>query len=392
MALPNVKVKLGNGNLGRTSASSDGVAGLILTGSAVAGKMELNKAYQISGTRDLIALGITTQTNPLASKEVKAFYAQAGEGAELYLLVVAAATTLTAMCDPADGSPLGKLINAAGGRIRIVGVNKLPAEGYTADITQGIDGDAITAAAKAQETAESCADQIKPFRLFLAAPSFDPDTEKLHKPCEASYNRVAMVLASDDPTTKTAAVGLVLGRAASIEPQQSIGRVKDGAIATILYLTNGESYIEMAGRAESLNDAGYIIPRGYPSKNGAYLNGNPTAAPRTDDYAQVHLGRVIDKAAVIAYDTYISEILDNIVVATNGKLSPGVCISYASMLENALVNGMGTQVSSISVSIDATQNVLSTGKLEINCKIVPLATMEVIQVNLAFDNPALKNV
>ncbi|MEG2761268.1 MAG: DUF2586 family protein, partial [Mucinivorans sp.] len=101
---------------------------------------------------------------------------------------------------------------------------------------------------------------------------------------------------------------------------------------------------------------------------------------------------VIDKAAVIAYDTYISEILDNIVVATNGKLSPGVCISYASMLENALVNGMGTQVSSISVSIDATQNVLSTGKLEINCKIVPLATMEVIQVNLAFDNPALKNV
>lgn len=389
--LPNVKVELGNGNLGRINASSDGVAGLVVTGTAVEGKMELNKVYPISGTRDLATLGITAENNPLIDKEVKAFYAQTGEGAELYLIVVAAATTLTAMCDPVEGSPLRKLINAAGGRIRIVGVNKLAVEGYTADTAAGIDGDAIAAAEKAQQTAEDCAGQFKPFRLFLAAPGFDPEVEKLFKPREASHNRVAMVLASDDPKSKTAAVGLVLGRAASIEPQQSIGRVKDGAIATILYLTNGASHSEMAGRAEALHDAGYIIGRGYPSKNGAYLNGNPTAAPRTDDYSEVHLGRVIDKAAVIAYDTYISEILDTVLMSTDGKLSAGVCVSYASMLENALVNGMGSQVSSISVSIDANQNVLSTGKLEINCTIVPLATMEVIKVNLAFANPALKN-
>ncbi len=32
MARPNVKITLGNGGLGRSSASSDGVAGLVVTG------------------------------------------------------------------------------------------------------------------------------------------------------------------------------------------------------------------------------------------------------------------------------------------------------------------------------------------------------------------------
>ena len=43
MSLPNVKVKIGNGNMGIVSSSDDGVAGLILTGTAVSEKLELNK-------------------------------------------------------------------------------------------------------------------------------------------------------------------------------------------------------------------------------------------------------------------------------------------------------------------------------------------------------------
>ena len=98
MALPNVIIALGNGNTGRSAATADGVAGLLLTGSAVSGKLELGRHYQLSSTRDLTTLGITAENNPLADKEVKAFYAQAGDGAELHLMVVAAATTVYLMC------------------------------------------------------------------------------------------------------------------------------------------------------------------------------------------------------------------------------------------------------------------------------------------------------
>lgn len=125
MALPNVNITLGNGNLGRVASTTDGVAGLLLTGTPVTSsdpvvkKLELNKHYLLSGTNDLATLGVTAENNFLINKEVRAFYGQAGEGAELHLLVVSDTTTLTAMCATDVASPLNTLINAAGGRIQI---------------------------------------------------------------------------------------------------------------------------------------------------------------------------------------------------------------------------------------------------------------------------------
>lgn len=391
MPLPNVNIKLGNGNLGQTSATDDGISGLILTGKAVEGKLELNKHYQLSSTRDLKVLGITEETNPFAVKEIKAFYAQAGEGAELHLLIVSEATTLTAMCDPADGSPLRRLIDAAAGRIRLVGINKLPPAEYEADTTQGIDADAITAAANAQKIAESYANQIRPFRLLLPAPAWTGSTDSLFKPTESSYNRVAFILASDGAITGTytAAVGMILGRAAAMEPQQSIGRVKSGSLAADGCFTSGDNYLEKSGMAESLNDAGYIIFINYTAKNGCYLNGDQMAAPLSDDYGQLHLGRIIDKAMIIAYTTYISEILENIAVDEKGSLSTGACKNFEGMIENAIAGNMGNQISSFTAYVNPAQNVLSTGKLEIDCKLVPLGVLREIQVNLSFENPAV---
>lgn len=391
MGLPKVKINLGNGNLGQTSITDDGIAGMILTGKAVDGTLELNKHYQLSSTRDLKGLGITEENNPLAAKEIKAFYAQAGDGAELHLLVVSEATTLATMCDPADGSPLRKLIDAAAGRIRLVGINKLTPAEYEADTTQGIDADAITAAANAQQVAESYANQIRPFRLLLPAPAWTGTTENLYKPAESSYNRVAFILASDGAIAGeySAAVGMILGRAALMDPQQSIGRVKSGSLTPEGYFTSGDNYLDKIGMAESLNDAGYIFFTSYTAKNGCYLNGDGMAAPASDDYGQLHLGRIIDKAMVIAYTTYISEILENIAVDEKGNLPVGACKNFEGMIENAIAGNMGNQISSFTAYVDPSQNILSTGKLEIDCKLVPLGVLREIQVNLSFENPAV---
>ena len=391
MGLPKVKINLGNGNLGQTSITDDGIAGMILTGKAVDGTLELNKHYQLSSTRDLKGLGITEENNPLAAKEIKAFYAQAGDGAELHLLVVSEATTLATMCDPADGSPLRKLIDAAAGRIRLIGINKLTPAEYEADTTQGIDADAITAAANAQQVAESYANQIRPFRLLLPAPAWTGTTENLYKPAESSYNRVAFILASDGAIAGeySAAVGMILGRAALMEPQQSIGRVKSGSLTPEGYFTSGDNYLDKIGMAESLNDAGYIFFTSYTAKNGCYLNGDGMAAPASDDYGQLHLGRIIDKAMVIAYTTYISEILENIAVDEKGNLPVGACKNFEGMIENAIAGNMGNKISSFTAYVDPSQNILSTGKLEIDCKLVPLGVLREIQVNLSFENPAV---
>ena len=391
MARPNVNITLGNGNLGRSDATDDGVAALLLTGAAVSGKLELNKHYQLSGTADLVALGATADNNPLVYKDVTAFYEQTGDGAELHLLVVAEATTLTQMCDSAADSPLRKLIDASGGRVRLVGVNKVPPTEYEADVTQGIDKDAITAAEKAQAVIESyAAGKVNPFRLLMPAPAFDAEVDSLFKPRESSTNAVCYVLASDDATKHTAAIGRVLGRAASLSVHQSIGRVRSGSIGTDMYLTDGQSYIDADGLADSLHDAGYIIPVAYPRKNGAYLNGDPAAAPVTDDYAQLRYGRTVDKARIIVYDTLIDEILDDVDTDSDGDLSAGQRTSYEGMIENAVLTQMNGEITSFAVSIPEGQNILTSETIRVVCRIQPKGVVTTFEVTLEFTNPAIK--
>ena len=391
MARPNVNITLGNGNLGRSAATDDGVAALLLTGATVSGKLELNKHYQLSGTADLVALGVTADNNPLVYKEVTAFYEQTGDGAELHLLVVAEATTLTQMCDSAADSPLRKLIDASGGRVRLVGVNKIPPMEYEADTTQGIDKDAITAAEKAQAVIESyAAGKVNPFRMLMPAPAFDAEVDSLFKPRESSTNAVCYVLASDDAAKHTAAIGRVLGRAASLSVHQSIGRVRSGSIGTDMYLTDGQSYIDADGLADSLHDAGYIIPVAYPRKNGAYLNGDPAAAPVTDDYAQLRYGRTVDKARIIVYDTLIDEILDDVDTDSAGDLSAGQRTSYEGMIENAVLTQMNGEITSFAVSIPEGQNILTSETIRVVCRIQPKGVVTTFEVTLEFTNPAIK--
>ena len=154
MSLPNVKVVIGNGNMGIVSSSDDGVAGLILTGAAVSEKLELNKAYVLGAVSDLKKLGIEPETNPLVYKDVKAFYEISGDGAELHLLVVSEATTLTQICASDADSPLKKLINSAAGRIRLVGVNRNAPKEYNPTVDRCLDADVITAITSAHNVAK----------------------------------------------------------------------------------------------------------------------------------------------------------------------------------------------------------------------------------------------
>lgn len=393
MSLPNVNIVLGNGNMGSVTLSDDGIAGLILTGTAVADKLELNKVYVLGSTLDLPKRGIDAKTNPLLYKELTAFYTAAGEGAELHLLVVSEATTLTQICANSADSPLKKLVNSAAGRIRLVGINRNPPAGYTPTKEKGLDKDVITAIASAHMVAEGFLSAIAPFRILLPAIGWDGTTDAIYQPREGSYNRVGVVLASDGKygagTLYSAAIGQVLGRAAKISVHQNIGRVRDGAVTTDGYLTDGKTPEEHFSEWNLLDDAGYIFYRTFVGKNGYYLNGDAVAVPTTDDYCYLSSGRVIDKALVIAYKTYIDDILDNIDIDPDkGTIPAHICKSYEAAIERAVGTNMSGEISSFAAYIDPSQNILASGNLTISCKIVPMGTLREITVNLSLNNPA----
>lgn len=109
----------------------------------------------------------------------------------------------------------------------------------------------------------------------------------------------------------------------------------------------------------------------------------------SDDYCFLSSGRVIDKAMVIAYQTYIDDILDNIQVdAKDGTISTPVCKGYEANIIRAVNTGMAGEISSFSAYINPKQNVLANGRMDITCTIVPLATLREITVNLSLKNPA----
>jgi len=396
MALSNVNIKLENGALGRVAATSDGVAGMVLTGSAVAGKLELGKAYKLYSVRDLQKLGITEATNPLAFKDISAFYGEAGDGAELHVVIVADTTTISAMTTSGDGSTsaLVNLLSAGGGRIRLVGLNKVATSAYQPTLTQGIDGDVITAAQAIQNLGDQYFDRMQPFRAMVPAYAWNGETTDLFKPSEGSYNRVGFVMAADKKidTVYSNAIGQVLGRAASIEIHQSIGRVKSGAIAVSGWQADGSDPARaILGAGEELDDAGYIFYRTYPSKNGLYLNGDPMAASVSDDYSNLRYGRTIDKAALLAYSAYINEIQDNVEVDENGLIPVGACHYYESLLERAVLTHMAGQISSFDAFVSPEQAILTTETMEVVAKIVPQGITKIINVKLGFSNPALLN-
>ena len=307
MGLPNVNITLGNGNIGQVTLSDDGIAGLILTGTAINSKLVLNKVYILSMVSDLTTLGVTKENNPLIWKDVNAFYQVAGDGAELHLIVVSEATTLTQMCSSETGSAIKKLLDSAAGRLRLVGINRNTPVSYSPTMQGCIDQDVVNAISAAQSVASSYMAKIAPVVVFLPAIAWSGETTDLFKPRECSANQVALVLASDgkigNNTLYTAAIGQVLGRAAKCAVNISIGRVKDGSITASGFLMDGKTPEEDYSLWPTLHDAGYIFYRTYIGKNGYYLNDDATAIATTDDYHIICLMRTIQKAVVICYKT-----------------------------------------------------------------------------------------
>ena len=214
----------------------------------------------------------------------------------------------------------------------------------------------------------------------------------MFQPREGSYNRVCVVMSSDgkfgESSSYSAAIGQVLGRAAKIAVNQNIGRVRSGAIAAKGYLMDGKTPEEHYSVWGILDDAGYIFYRTFIGKNGYYLNGDATATATSDDYCFLANGRVIDKAVVIAYETYIDDILDNIEVdADSGAISTPLCKSFEASIVRAVTTKMAGEISSFTAYINPSQNILSSGQMDVECDIVPTGVLRNIKVNLSLKNP-----
>lgn len=394
MALPRVKIAFDNGSLGGVAPSEDGVAGLVAHAAAVGTTFTLGKAYLVTSLEAFEGLGITstaTGVNAALYKTVKEFYSEAPTGTKLWVLGVAAATSISDITDKSKKT-IKPLLEAARGAINILMLKVASASNPT--MSGSIDGAVLTAVTNLQALAEDwTVNRYAPFLCLVEALGYQGPASSLPDLTTYGNNRVAVVLGDSEADSKGAAVGLVAGRLAAIPVQRSLGRVRSGAMAASEMYIGGVA--AELGDPDVAHDLGYIVPRTFVGKSGYYWSDDKLATGAGDDYSSIANRRVIDKAYRIAYKTLVNEIAEEVPVDGEGRLAAYHCKGVETSVESAIVNSMTSEgnlgndpgdASDLGVQcyIDPDQNILATSRLEVSLKVKPNGYSKYIDVKLGF--------
>lgn len=394
--LPRINIKFQNGNLGQVVSSPDGVFGLLASAVAVVDKFELNKAYQLKSMRDVAELGILEGTNNgKLYKTLKEFYAETGEGAEVWLMGVDKKTKLSEWFAEKDGAVLAEtLLNAAQGKLRGLFTAYDPDATVETTVVKGLDQEVSKALSFAQQLADTYTTRVyAPFFVLLEGYAFDGDKVALEDLTQKEFNRVAVLIGDTDKESKGAAVGVAMGRLASIGVEVNMGRVRDGALKPLtLYI--GNTAVDQYD-VEALNDKGYNSFRFHQGKAGYFMIDDLLATSETDDYRYITRRRTIDKAFRIVYTTMLDFLLDNSKVMPDGTISPIYAKTIENAVESAIFNAM-TTAGELSVDasnsndrgvvckVDLSHNVVSTGQIKMTVQVRPLGYNRFINVELGF--------
>jgi hypothetical protein len=392
MSLPNVDIQVQNGNLPGVIPTDDALCGLLIQG-VNASSLNLLTPKLLTSLQDAVDVGIDedydTDNTVRAYKHIKEFYDEAGTGARLWIMLVGQAVSMESMVDKTEADYAVKLLDAADGKIRLLGVTRSPADGYSATVTNGIEADVEAALVTGQALAEEYQANYKPLRIVLEGWEYDEDAGNVVDLTAKEKNACAVVL-GDTSSGAGSAVGLLLGRLAAIPVQRNVGRVKDGPLNVTAIYIGTETLAAAEGDIATLHGKGFITFRRYVGRSGYYFTDDPTCALATDDYRSLARGRVIDKAIVLAYATFVNEILDEVEIDANGRLATVVCKYYQSIIESAVDAAMtsNAEISSFSATIDPEQDVLTTEQIVVDARIVPVGYAKEIIVKLGFSNPA----
>ncbi len=387
MSLPNVNITLANGTLGQTLQTADGVCGMVLVGVSE-GTIVQGTPLTVISLSDAQSKGLTQTNNPIAYKEITEFFNEAGNGATLYLLLTANTVTVDAMADQTNANGATKLLDFAAGAIRILGIMDDPGA-YTPTITNGINSKVATAKTNMQTLATTYFNKQWPFRAIIAGENYSGTATALTDQTTASQNRVAILIGDTVASTNRAAIGLLLGRLSAIPVQRKVSRVKTGPLSTpaaYIVATDAAQYTTTS----TIHDRGYISVRTFANKTGYYFTGDPTCTATTDDYCFVARGRVIDKAQIIAYATYVEEIDNEVLVNADGTLDAGYCKFMEQQIINqlSLIMKANNEISNVLCYVDPSQNVLATNIVNVVLKIVPVGYSSTISITLGFSDPA----
>lgn len=386
--LPKVTIDYGNGALGQTIASADGLLCLVVCGAAaVADTFSLATHYSIRKLADLEPLGVTVENNALLHKTVKEFYAEAPEGTKVFIIGFPTTLKMSDVLNK-ENPYLKNVIEATNGELRGLVVTSVPSQAPT--VENGLDSDIPTALLNAQALGEwARTARYAPLFVIIDGLNFNGNAGDLTDLKTHSYYRTAVVIGSTEPDSANQAVGLVAGRIARVSVERNIGRVADGALK-VLKMYAGTEPIESAD-TETIYEKAYITFRTFTGTAGYFIADDLTATKEMDDYNHLTAVRTIDKASRIAYAVLVQQLLDKVQVKNDGTMLHPVIVSWQQIIENAIGSNMTSRGelsadndNGVKVFIDPSQNVLATSTINVEVRVRPFGYARYIKVMLGF--------
>lgn len=136
---------------------------------------------------------------------------------------------------------------------------------------------------------------------------------------------------------------------------------------------------------DTLNDYHYIFLRKIQGISGTFNSDSFTAIAATSDFATIENNRTMDKAVRNIRTNVLPNLNAPLYVNEDGTLSEATISLFKNDSQRALIDMVTDgELSAQSVSINPTQNVLSSSKIIISVVLVPVGVARIIEFNIGF--------
>jgi hypothetical protein len=180
------------------------------------------------------------------------------------------------------------------------------------------------------------------------------------------------------------------GRRAARPAQEDVGRVASGPLVGVVKLHRDE-YV-----TPGLDEARFTTARTYPAYAGHFLTQGRIMAPPGSDFELDQYRSVMDLACTVAYQAGLRFVNESIQVdPATGGIADRDAKKVEAYIRGMLTTALKGKVSedggqpAVRVTVDRTENILSSRRLPVEIAIVPLGYAKYISATIGFENPAL---
>lgn len=330
---------------------ADSVSGMII-GAPAPASLTHDVAKVVFNMRDVEALGITEEydtTNKVnVYRHAVEFYRTAGEGTELYIMVVDPTTTMSAICETKAKS----MLPVAKGKIKQLAIAINVPEGAEITMLNGIPENVYNAIPKAQALALWAFDNHMPCQVFLEGYNYGGEASSvahLREIENVTATKVSVFIGQDYKYAKTltgnsqkfADVGTLLGVCAKAKVHQNVGNNEEFNITDATKdawmepgVSSHTSNDQVFEDLQTLEEKGFLFGVEYTGMAGVRINNDHVCTPivvDADNKVNEHTiayGRVMDKAVRGLRTAYLPKVkTDWVVNKDTGKIPPGVVVA-----------------------------------------------------------------